>query len=112
MAVIYHCHQLIVYPSMRGDELWLVARIPSAGKIRNPSARFFHDHDAGRTVPGLQLMLIEPIKPACSYPAKVHGCRAKPPDRYATADQSGEHFQRSIGLIQVGIGETCYQAGF
>src|SRR5258708_10448692 len=56
-------------------------------------------------------MLIKPVKAAGGYPAKIYGGGTQAADRNPFADQAVEDIQRTIGPVQVGIGETRYQAG-
>src|SRR5450432_3794590 len=89
----------------------LVRPVSFAGKIRDLSACFFNDQKPRRTIPGLQLVFIKSVEPPGRYPAEIHGRRPQPAHGDATPDQSGEYFQRAIGMIEISIRETRHQTG-
>src|SRR5882757_60408 len=89
----------------------LIGRITSSFKIRYSPSCFFYDQEARCAVPGLQLMFIKSIETPGGYPAKIHGGRSQPADGNSFTDQAVENIQGAIGLVQVSIGEACYQAG-
>src|ERR1700690_3433315 len=111
MPVVYHQQQFVMDQAIRGNDMRLIGRIRPAGETRSPPSRFLDDQITSRAVPGIELMLIEPVETTGRHPTKIHGRRPQPPDRHPGADKPGEYLQRTIRLIQVRIGETRDQAG-
>ena len=56
-------------------------------------------------------MLIKPIETSSRHPTEIDGCRTQPPDRNALSDKPRKNLQRTVGLIQIGIGKTGHQTG-
>src|SRR6185437_2995224 len=111
VTAVDHLDQLVMDLPVGGDDMRLVKGIRATGEIRDPPARLFHDQKTCRAIPGVQLMLIKPVKPARSHPAKIDCRRPKATDGDTPPYQTGKNFQRSIRLIQVGIGKTGDETG-
>src|ERR1700733_5224654 len=84
---IHHLYQLVMDLPIRRDEMRLIRGISSPAEIGPPPTGLFYDQETRRAVPGLKLMLIKAIESPGSDPAKIHGRRPKPANRYARADQ-------------------------
>lgn len=101
-----------MYPAVGGYDVRLVGRIVVAFEVGHFTPGLFYHEESGGAVPGLELVLIKPVKTAGGYPAEVDGGGAEAAYGDTLADETGKDFQGPIGFIDIGIRETGHQAGF